>query len=74
MRSALRNNVLDRHCWPADAAIAECIAEGQERLVVGGITVVPHDPEISPGDRKEIEGVIRAVGPAVYRSIYPTDE
>ena len=46
-----------------DAAVAECVAEGHQHLVVGGIAVVPHDPEVGPGDGERLRVLLGPSGP-----------
>ena len=75
-RSWLRNSALYRHCLTGDAAVAVGVAEGHQHLVVGGIAVVPHDPEVGSGDGETLDGVVWAVGsghPADDRGARRTD-
>src|ERR1035441_7817117 len=44
-----------------DAAIAEGVAEGHQDLAVPGITVVPGNPEVCPGDAETFECSVGAV-------------
>src|SRR3954468_6641863 len=52
-----------------DGAVAERVAECHQDLMVGGIPVVPEDPEVGPRNTEAFESLIRAVGPG-----HPIDE
>src|ERR1700741_3188540 len=45
----------------ADLAVAKCVTKGHEDLTVGGIAVVPGDPEVGSGNAETLQGFIGAV-------------
>ena len=68
-RSWVRNMRVVPPLPAADTAVADRIAEGHQHLIVAGIAVVPHDPEVGPGDGETFDGLVRALRPG-----HPADE